>query len=947
MNKIFSILILIVCACNIAISQQRFIVKPADFDPYKIQSLKIYSPVKHKLPDGITNYGYVTTYQNISIYPSVYNQSSVSASVYLTNPAIIIAGANTDFGMGYYYSLNNGLSWTGGDVLPGSSYLSSNPSCSYSNSDIINYNYYDNNLVSDRSVNNGSVWLGRVVIPSSNVIDMNKNTVDNVSTSPYFARVYVAYSDFSLSSPPIKFSYSTDGGASYVNSVQIGSPLAGHYEQGCDIQTGPNGEVYCVWATPNTGNNNIEDHIGFTKSLNGGSSWSAPTTPLNIGGIRGFILPSGIRVQSFPSLAVDKSGGTRNGYLYLCWAQKNLAPAGTDADICFSSSANGGTSWSTPVRVNDDVINNGKLQFIPSITVDQITGKIVIAFYDTRDLNTNDSCNTYLAISNDGGVSFTNIKVSDHSQRPFPLVGYADGYFCDYMDVVSSGDKINPFWTDIRNGGAQIYTCNVTLAPYIIHNPVKDSENLNGPYPLNASIYNFGLNLTNVKVFWGRGGLTDSIDMTNSSGNNWTCSIPGNGSPANYRYYIRAINQNGSASKLPVNAPSTYFSFNTGADVTNPVINFSPLGPTPIFYWPDTVTAVVTDNTGLDSVWVNWYRNNPGTGIKEFKLNNSFNDVFKGIFNSSISQVNYNDTIFYRIFAKDNSSNHNSDSTALYNFAVSSLDGEYVGFGTAVASYPFKTFYQDARTDMLYLASEINHLGSTPARIMGIDFNVVFASPQIMNGFTVKIQNTTQSSLNGFTSNNWTTVFNQNYTVPGTGWRFIPFSLFVWNGTDNLLLEICYSNTSFNSNSSVYATPTTNNMVWHQSTDLTSGNGCTDLNAGSAQTNRPNIAIIFNYIIGVKENNQIPVKFSLSQNYPNPFNPETQIKYSLQKNSLVKLKIYDVLGREVVTLVNEFKKAGEYIVPFSITQYPLASGVYYYKLQADEFSDVKRMILIK
>jgi len=190
-------------------------------------------------------------------------------------------------------------------------------------------------------------------------------------------------------------------------------------------------------------------------------------------------------------------------------------------------------------------------------------------------------------------------------------------------------------------------------------------------------------------------------------------------------------------------------------------------------------------------------------------------------------------------------------------------------------------------------------------------------------------------------------VFNQNYTVPGTGWRFIPFSLFVWNGTDNLLLEICYSNTSFNSNSSVYATPTTNNMVWHQSTDLTSGNGCTDLNAGSAQTNRPNIAIIFNYIIGVKENNQIPVKFSLSQNYPNPFNPETQIKYSLQKNSLVKLKIYDVLGREVVTLVNEFKKAGEYIVPFSITQYPLASGVYYYKLQADEFSDVKRMILIK
>ena len=476
---------------------------------------------------------------------------------------------------------------------------------------------------------------------------------------------------------------------------------------------------------------------------------------------------------------------------------------------------------------------------------------------------------------------------------------------------------------------------------------MKDSENLNGPYPLIAKINNFGSTITDAKVFWGRGGLTDSIIMTNSSGLNWTASIPGNNSPANYRYYIRAVNQSGGVSKLPVNAPASYFSFNAGADNIKPIISHTPLSNTNIAAWPDTLNAAVTDNTGLDSVWVIWYRNNPSTGFKEFKLNNTLNDVFSGIFNSTQSQVSYNDSVYYRIYASDNSSNHNTDSTALYNFKINSLVSVIIGSGTAVASYPFKTFYLDSRTDMLFLASEINHLNGTPSRIMGIGFNVAYASPQIMNGFTVKLQNTSLTSLNGFVPNNWTTVYNVNYTVPGTGWQSVPFSLFVWNGTDNLLMEICYSNTSFNSNSTVYATPTTNSMVWHQSADLTSGNGCTDLNAGTAQTNRPNISIFFNYIIGVKENNLIPDKYSLSQNYPNPFNPETVIKYSLQKSSFVTLKIYDVLGREVVTLVNEIKKPGEYLIPFSINQYPLASGVYFYKLQTEEFSDVKRMIIIK
>jgi len=89
----------------------------------------------------------------------------------------------------------------------------------------------------------------------------------------------------------------------------------------------------------------------------------------------------------------------------------------------------------------------------------------------------------------------------------------------------------------------------------------------------------------------------------------------------------------------------------------------------------------------------------------------------------------------------------------------------------------------------------------------------------------------------------------------------------------------------------------------------------------------------------------IPEKFSLSQNYPNPFNPATVIRYSLIENRFTTLKIYDINGKEVATLVNQIQNAGYYAIDFDGSK--LASGQYFYKLQAGNFSQVKRMILLK
>jgi len=94
--------------------------------------------------------------------------------------------------------------------------------------------------------------------------------------------------------------------------------------------------------------------------------------------------------------------------------------------------------------------------------------------------------------------------------------------------------------------------------------------------------------------------------------------------------------------------------------------------------------------------------------------------------------------------------------------------------------------------------------------------------------------------------------------------------------------------------------------------------------------------------------NKKPDKFSLSQNYPNPFNPSTEITYSLRRESNVSIKIYDASGREVQTLVNDRKPQGTYKVIFDATgKKNLSSGIYFYKLTADDFTDVKKMILVK
>jgi N-acetylneuraminic acid mutarotase len=112
---------------------------------------------------------------------------------------------------------------------------------------------------------------------------------------------------------------------------------------------------------------------------------------------------------------------------------------------------------------------------------------------------------------------------------------------------------------------------------------------------------------------------------------------------------------------------------------------------------------------------------------------------------------------------------------------------------------------------------------------------------------------------------------------------------------------------------------------------------------GTPQIYADSLNCLISGVIG--NGNIIPIEYALNQNYPNPFNPVTKISYATPKAGIVTMKVYDVIGRQVATLVNEFKNAGFYSVDFNGVN--LSSGVYFYNIEVNGFKDIKKMILIK
>jgi hypothetical protein len=166
-----------------------------------------------------------------------------------------------------------------------------------------------------------------------------------------------------------------------------------------------------------------------------------------------------------------------------------------------------------------------------------------------------------------------------------------------------------------------------------------------------------------------------------------------------------------------------------------------------------------------------------------------------------------------------------------------------IGAGTNLSQLPYYTYFMGSRCNILYTAAEIAAGTGSSGDITGLAFNVAIRSNITMNGLNIRLQATSATSLTGFTNTGWTTVYSSNYTVPGTGWQEILFTTnFNWDGTSNVMAEICFNNTLYLGSSWVRATNAPG-MTWGQYED--NADGC-NFATGGAWVNRPNIRLNMN-----------------------------------------------------------------------------------------------------
>ena len=293
-------------------------------------------------------------------------------------------------------------------------------------------------------------------ITSSNSFQDKEWITSDASGGPHDGSVYVAWTNISSQGGIIAFSRSRDGGRRFEPAIPL-SP-AGGFAQGATAQVGPEGEIYVAWEDM------LAPGIRISKSTDGGRSFGAegignklvtrvvpigqPGAPATCSGRR--ILKGYIDAAfEFPSLAVNPT----NGEVYLVYASN---PPGLDqSDIFFVRSADGGHSWSQPVRVNDDHSSND--QFMPAIST-SANGSLSIIWYDRRGDPDNLKFNVYRAVSTDGGRSFRpNERVSSVPSAVPPLDPNFDlgrpCYMGDYIGIAADADSFYLAWGDNRDQG--------------------------------------------------------------------------------------------------------------------------------------------------------------------------------------------------------------------------------------------------------------------------------------------------------------------------------------------------------------------------------------------------------------------------------------------------------------------------------------------------------------
>ena len=262
-------------------------------------------------------------------------------------------------------------------------------------------------------------------------------TVDD-SGGPFDGSVYVTWVRFSSTGRQrILCARSTGRGLDFEPPVFL-TPSGLVEVTGPVPVVGPGGELYVAWKGGNA--------IQFSRSLDGGVTFSSPSTVASSSPLPSPLPGARFRVSPFPTLAVDRSGGPDHGTLFVAWADRQ--GVGLGPDVVLARSEDGGETWSQTVRVSDDT--NSSYQFFPWMCVGS-DGVVSIAFHDQRDVPSSPRYHTYLARSLDGGRSFAaNLRLSDELTDTSLDRSFLGTFIGDYLGIAASRLGVYPVWTDLR-----------------------------------------------------------------------------------------------------------------------------------------------------------------------------------------------------------------------------------------------------------------------------------------------------------------------------------------------------------------------------------------------------------------------------------------------------------------------------------------------------------------
>lgn len=418
------------------------------------------------------------------------NEPSIKIDPKNTN--ILVAGTNLN---NQYRSLDGGLTWTenqmtstygvwGDPVIDvdtnGNFYFFhlANPPSGTGN--------WIDRIICQKSTDQGLNWTAGTFtgLNGTKVQDKQWSVVDRTNNNIYMT--WTQFDAYGTLDPTMKssilFSKSTDGGAIWsapikINEVDGDCEDSDNTVEGATPAVGPNGEIYVAWSGPNG--------LVFNRSLDQGNTWlNSEITVSTVPGGWDYAIPGLYRCNGLPITKCDLSGGPNHGTIYINWSDQRNGIGNTD--IWLTKSTDGGNTWSAPTKVNDDATN--RHQFLTWMDIDQTNGNLFFVFYDRRNY-ADAQTDVYLAISQDGGASFLNRRISESPFTPNNGV-----FFGDYNNITVHNGIVRPIWTRLEGPDLSVWTDVTPLAQLLLKTPeigvqIKSNEVKQYPNPTSDVSY--------------------------------------------------------------------------------------------------------------------------------------------------------------------------------------------------------------------------------------------------------------------------------------------------------------------------------------------------------------------------------------------------------------------------------------------------------------------------